>query len=219
MPPSSRTPPRSTSGRSPGPWRWTPTCRPSSRSSSAPPTRRSGRASRRRCPRATCSPGSSSASCASAARRPASADRPPPPLLRRRTGVAVVARRAGGPRRGRLEALRADAVGDLKDGVRDPVAVLVRAVDGDLLVVEHVVVRLMRRLQLPRLARSDRIQRELHVLAQLGGRLGTSRLVVDELVAAVRQAVHSVHPPAQQMRAEAEGERPLEPHGPAVLVL
>src|SRR3712207_7647279 len=44
-------------------------------------------------------------------------------------------------------------------------------------------------------------------------------LVVDQLVAAVRQPVHPVHAPAQRVRAERERERLLEPHGLGVLAL
>ena len=60
-------------------------------------------------------------------------------------------------------------VGDLEDGVLDPVAVVLGPVDGDLLVVEHVVVGLLGRVELPRLARADGVERELDVVAQVGG--------------------------------------------------
>ena len=74
---------------------------------------------------------------------------------------------------------------------------------GHLLVVEHVVVGLVGGLELPRLARADRVERELHVLAQLRRGLRAAGLVVDQLVAAVGQPVDAVDAPAQQVRARA----------------
>ena len=107
---------------------------------------------------------------------PAPARRRPPrycscrlSCLRRRAGDPVVAHRARRVARRRLEALAEDAVGDLEHRVGDPVAVLLGARHRHLRVVEHVVVGLLGRLELPRLARADRVQRELHVVAQLGG--------------------------------------------------
>src|SRR5262249_4909329 len=72
-------------------------------------------------------------------------------------------------------------------------------------------VRLARRRQSPRFARADRVERQLHVLAQLGRAARAAGLVIDELVATVRQAVHPVHAATQRVRAHPEGERPLEP--------
>src|SRR4029450_111345 len=70
-----------------------------------------------------------------------------------------------------------------------------------------------RRLELPRLARADGVERELDVLAQLGGRLRAAGLVVDQLVAALGQPVDAVHAAAQHVRAELALERALEPDG------
>ena len=74
-------------------------------------------------------------------------------------------------------------------------------------------------LELPRLARADRVERELDVLAQLRRRLRPAGLVVDQLVAAVRQLVDAVDAPAQQVRPQPERERALEPDRLGVLVL
>ena len=79
-------------------------------------------------------------------------------------------------------------------------------------VVEHVVVGLLGGLELPRLARADGVQRELHVGLELGRGLGPAGLVVDQLVAAVGQPVDAVHAAAYEVVAEAERERPLQPH-------
>src|SRR5436190_1824295 len=131
----------------------------------------------------------------------------------------VVADRAGRVRRRRFEALRRDAVGDLADGVRDPVAVDVLVRHRDLLVVEDVEVRLARGIEVPGLARADGIERQLDVLAQLRGAARASRLVVDELIAAVGQPVDPVDAPAQRVRAHPELEAALEPDRLGVLVL
>src|SRR4051812_25142200 len=128
--------------------------------------------------------------------------------------VAHRARRVGGRR---LEALREDAVGDGEDGVGDPVAVDLRGRHRHLLVVEDVVVALAVGVDLPGLARADGIERQLHVLAQLRRAAGPSRLVVDELVAAAGQLVDAVDAAAERVRAHAELEPLLEPHGLGVL--
>ena len=89
--------------------------------------------------------------------------------LGRRAGDAVVAHRARGVGRRRLEALAEDPVGHLEDGLGDPVAVDLVGRQRDLRVVEDVEVGLARGVDVPRLARADRVERELDVLAQLGG--------------------------------------------------
>src|SRR3712207_6235880 len=137
--------------------------------------------------------------------------------LRRRARKAVVAHGARRPRRRRLEALRGDALADLEDRLLDPLAVGVRAVDGDLLVVEHVVVGLLGGLDLPGLACGHRVEGELDVRAQLRRGLGATRLVVDELVGAVGQPVDAVDAAADEVLAEPELEGLLEPHRLAVL--
>ena len=63
--------------------------------------------------------------------------------LGRRAHQPVVADRAGRERRGGLEALREDPVGDLHRDLPDPLAVVLVARHGDLLVVEQVVVGLL----------------------------------------------------------------------------
>ena len=70
--------------------------------------------------------------------------------------------------------------------------------DRHLEVVEHVVVGLPRGLQLPVLARGERVQRQLDVVAQLLGALGPRGLVVDQLVLA---------PSARRRRAGRRGRR------------
>ena len=72
-----------------------------------------------------------------------------------------------------------------------------------LLVVEQVVVGLAGGLQPPRLARADRVQRQLDVVGQLVGALGPAGLVVDQLVLAAGQQVDPVDAPAQQVAARA----------------
>ena len=83
---------------------------------------------------------------------------------------------------------------------------------GDLLVVEHVVVGLLGGVELPGLAGADGVERQLHVVLELGRGLRAAGLVVDQLVAAVGQAVDAVDAAAQQVGPELEGERALEPH-------
>ncbi len=88
------------------------------------------------------------------------------------------------------------------------------------------------RTRAPVLARGERIQRQLDVVAQLLGGLGPRGLVVDQLVLRARlggrggsggrpdpircsdlDAIDAIDAPAQVMRPEPERELPLEPHG------
>ena len=199
----------------------------------APRAARGGgaRARRRTSPRATASPASSSASCASAGRAPTnrrdgSAHAPTrgtahapsragacthPPTFRlpdRRSGTRT-------SRRPRARAwARSPARGCPRRPPRRRPRSGARAVVGPephARVVEHVVVGALGRLELPRLARGDRVERELDVVAQLLGALGDARLVVDQLVAAAGELVDAVDAPADLVAAEREGERALEP--------
>ncbi len=209
----------------------TPTSRPSSSASSrwrptSTPTRP------RRSPPATASPASSSGSSNSAARTIRSSERrmrrsgdgacavpregactlPHSPLLfDRRAGDPVLAHRADRERRRRLEGLRHDRVRDLVDGLLDPPWRAVGGAQADALVVEHVVVGALGRLDLPGLAGRDRVERELDVVAQLLGAPGDAGLVVDQLVAAAGQLVDTVDAATDQVAPEREGERALEP--------
>src|SRR5215210_3234251 len=132
--------------------------------------------------------------------------------LRRRGGYPVVAERAQLIRGLRLEALLEDALRDLGDRPPHPLELLLGVGDRHLLPLEHVQIALRRGRQVPRLARSHLVERELHVLAQFLGGLRFTGLVVDQLVAALGKAVDAVDAPAHEVRAEAEGERALEPH-------
>ncbi len=89
-------------------------------------------------------------------------------------------------------------------------------------VVQHVVVGLAGGRQLPVLARSQRIERQLDVVAQLLGALRPRGLVVDQLVlrlGARMQAIDAVDPAAQVVGPDAEGEGPLEPDRLGVLIV
>src|SRR5205807_2342543 len=70
-----------------------------------------------------------------------------------------------------------------------------------------------REFQRPGGPRTDGIERKLHVIAQLGLRLRDAGLVVDQLVAAALELVDAIDAAANVMRAEREGEGPLEPAG------
>src|SRR2546421_9223473 len=211
-PPTSRAGPLSTSVRSTSPCRATPTSRPSSSVWRRPPTTTGQPSIRETFPAATRSRGSFSVSCASAAAR-AARNRAEDErlLLGGRADDPEVAGRARRVRRRRLKPLRQDPVRYLEHGLGDPVAVGLVALDRDLLVVQHVVVRLLRGVELPRLPGADRVQGQLHVLAQLRRSLRPARLVVDQLVAAIGQPVDAIDPAAQQVRPQPEGERALEP--------
>ena len=119
-----------------------------------------------------------------------------------RADQPVVAHRARRVRRRRLEPLRRGS----RRRPRSPTSSIHShrspsiAGHGDLLVVEHVVVGLLRRIELPGLAGADRVQRQLDVVAQLLGALGPPGLVVDQLVVAAGQPVDAVDAPAEQMR-------------------
>ena len=89
--------------------------------------------------------------------------------------------------------------------------------DRDLLPGQHVQVALGRGLEPPRLARADLVERQLHVLAQVGLGLRLARLVVDQLVGAVGEAVDPVDPPPKQVRPDPEGEAAFEPDGRRLL--
>ena len=98
--------------------------------------------------------------------------------------------------------------------------VLLAARDRHLQVVEHVVVGLTRGLQVPGLARRERVQRQLHVVAELLGPLRRARSCSRSARTPrprSRQAVDAVDAPAQVVRPEPEGERALEPHRLGVL--
>src|SRR3546814_4185906 len=72
---------------------------------------------------------------------------------------------------------------------------------------------------MPGLARGDGVERELYVLVELGLALGSSRLVVDQLVRAIRQAVDAVDAPTQHMGPELELKALLKPEWLGVLCL
>src|SRR3954454_219762 len=114
-------------------------------------------------------------------------------LLGGRADDAVVAERAQVRRRLRLEVVGHDPVGDLGHRAAHALELLLGVPNGHAFVVEHVVVALRRGLEAPCLARAHLVERQLHVLAQLALGLGLAGLVVDQLVAAVGQAVDSVH--------------------------
>src|SRR5436190_23691508 len=88
--------------------------------------------------------------------------------------------------------------------------VLVRA-DGALLVVEHVVVALARRLEPPRLACAQLVERELDVVLQLRRAAGPPGLVVDQLIGAVGQPVYTIDAATEQVWPDPESEVALEP--------
>jgi len=72
----------------------------------------------------------------------------------------------------RLELLRQDPLADFEHDVLDGVGIALIARDGHLEIVEHVVVGLVGALELPVFACSERVERELDVVAQLLGGLG-----------------------------------------------
>ncbi len=142
-------------------------------------------------------------------------------MLGRRADDPVVADRAGRVRGRRLELLREDPLADLEHASRDRLGVALAARHGHLVVVEHVVVGLPRGLQLPGLARGERIERELDVVAaaarRSSGARSCSRSARTRRPSPPGEAVDAVDAPAQLMRAEPEGERALEPHRLGVL--
>src|ERR671919_2399413 len=79
-------------------------------------------------------------------------------LLSGRTDDAVVAEAADIRRRGGLEALFEDAAGDLGHGPLDPLELLLRVLDRDLLAREDVEVALRRGLEPPGLARPHLVE-------------------------------------------------------------
>ena len=95
-------------------------------------------------------------------------------------------------------------------GLRRPLLVVSPRQTDDLEVVEHVVVGLAGGLQLPVLARGQRIQRQLDVVLQLLGGPRARGLVVDQLVQPIlgslarQQPIDAIDAPAQMVRAEPE---------------
>src|ERR687898_1210199 len=136
---------------------------------------------------------------------------PPPLLLGRGADDAVVAEAADLWRRSGLEALLQDPGPDLLDRRAHALELLVGVRDGDLLAREHVEVALRRRLEAPGLARAHLVHGQLDVLTELLLGLRAARLVVDQLNCPDGVAIHAVDAPAEEMRADPERERALEP--------
>src|SRR5262245_44815540 len=114
-------------------------------------------------------------------------------------------------RRTWLEVLAEKALAHLEHDTLDSLEVIGRPPDRNLLVGQHVPVAPRRPLEAPCLPRREAVDGELHVRLELARRLRVARLVVDQLVAAVRQLVHPVHPAAQVVWADAEVELALHP--------
>src|SRR3954452_18828078 len=111
----------------------------------------------------------------------------------------------------RLEVLAQNPLPDLEHHSLDPLQVVGRATDRDLLVGEDVPVAAGGALEAPCLTRGEPVDRELHVGLELPGRLRIAGLVVDQLVPAAGQLVDAVAPPAQVMRPDPEVELALDP--------
>src|SRR5215210_3066311 len=79
----------------------------------------------------------------------------------------------------RLEVLPQDPLADLEDHALDPLQVVGRTADSDLLVGQHVPVAAGGALEPPGLARGEPVDRELDVRLELAGRLRIAGLVVD----------------------------------------
>ena len=138
-------------------------------------------------------------------------------------------RRSGSRRSSRRRAtgvgsnvLGEDPLADLEHDVLDGLGVALVARHRHLDVVEHVVVGLARGLQLPVLARRERVQRELDVVLRAArpssGARSCSRSARTRASAPVAEPVDAVDAPAQVVRPELEGERALEPHRLGVLL-
>ena len=116
-------------------------------------------------------------------------------------------------RRPGLEVLLLDPARDLEHRALDPFGVVGLGLEPHPLVGEHVPVAADPRVDLPRLAGAEPVERQLHVAAQLAARAGVAGLVVDQLVSTVGAAVDAVDATPELVRADRKGEVPLQPHG------
>ena len=130
---------------------------------------------------------------------------------RRRADQAVVAPGADLVRGARLEVLAARSRRRPRARCARPARRRRARRHRDPLVGEHVPVAAELGVDLPGLAGAEPVERDLDVAGELRARARVAGLVVDQLVAAVGEAVDAVDPPAQLVRADREREAALEP--------